>query len=67
MKAIVPCLWFNNEAEEAANYYCAIFKTAQLGTVTRYGNEGEEIHGGKPGTERVSASHLGVMARALGK
>ena len=49
MKAIVPCLWFNNEAEEAANYYCAIFKTAQLGTITRYGNEGKEIHGGKPG------------------
>jgi predicted 3-demethylubiquinone-9 3-methyltransferase (glyoxalase superfamily) len=49
MKDIVPCLWFNNEAEEAARYYCAIFKTAQLGTITRYGNEGEEIHGGKPG------------------
>jgi predicted 3-demethylubiquinone-9 3-methyltransferase (glyoxalase superfamily) len=28
MKAIVPCLWLNNEAEEAARYYCAIFKTA---------------------------------------
>ena len=49
MKAIVPCLWFNKEAEEAARYYCSIFKTAELGTITRYGNEGEEIHGGKPG------------------
>lgn len=49
MKAIVPCLWFNKEAEEAARYYCSIFKTAELGTITRYGNEGKEIHGGKPG------------------
>ena len=49
MKTITPCLWFNKEAEEAARYYCSIFKTAELGTVTRYGNEGEEIHGGTPG------------------
>jgi predicted 3-demethylubiquinone-9 3-methyltransferase (glyoxalase superfamily) len=49
MKTIMPCLWFDKEAEEAARYYCAIFKNAKLGTVTRCGNEGEEIHGGKPG------------------
>ncbi len=50
MKTIMPCLWFSTEAEEAANYYCAIFKNAKLGTITRYGNEGQEIHGGKPGS-----------------
>jgi predicted 3-demethylubiquinone-9 3-methyltransferase (glyoxalase superfamily) len=49
MKAIVPCLWFNKEAEEAVRYYCSIFRTAEIGTITRYGNEGKEIHGGKPG------------------
>jgi len=50
MKTIMPCLWFATEAEEAANYYCSIFKDAKLGTITRYGNEGQEIHGGKPGS-----------------
>jgi predicted 3-demethylubiquinone-9 3-methyltransferase (glyoxalase superfamily) len=50
MKTMMPCLWFATEAEEAANYYCSIFKDAKLGTITRYGNEGQEIHGGKPGS-----------------
>ena len=50
MKTIMPCLWFAKEAEEAANYYCSIFKNAKLGAITRYGNEGQEIHGGKPGS-----------------
>ena len=49
MKTIMPCLWFDKEAEEAANYYCSIFKNAELGHITRYGNEGQEIHGGKRG------------------
>ncbi len=50
MKTIMPCLWFAAEAEEAANYYCSIFKNSKLGTITRYGTEGQEIHGGKPGS-----------------
>ena len=49
MKTIMPCLWFDKEAEEAATYYCSIFTNAKLGRITRYGNEGQEIHGGKPG------------------
>jgi predicted 3-demethylubiquinone-9 3-methyltransferase (glyoxalase superfamily) len=50
MKTIMPCLWFDKEAEEAATHYCSIFKNAKLGTITRYGNEGQDIHGGKPGS-----------------
>ena len=50
MKTIMPCLWFDKEAEEAANFYCSIFKDAKLGGITRYGNEGQEVHGGKPGS-----------------
>ena len=49
MTTIMPCLWFDKEAEEAATYYCSIFKNPKLGHITRYGNEGQEIHGGKPG------------------
>jgi predicted 3-demethylubiquinone-9 3-methyltransferase (glyoxalase superfamily) len=46
---IVPCLWFDREAEEAANYYTGIFPNSRITHVARYGNVGEEIHGGKPG------------------
>jgi predicted 3-demethylubiquinone-9 3-methyltransferase (glyoxalase superfamily) len=29
-KSIYPCLWFDNQAQEAAQYYCSIFKNARL-------------------------------------
>lgn len=29
-KEIYPCLWFNNEAAEAAKYYCSIFENSKL-------------------------------------
>lgn len=29
-------LWYDNAAEEAANYYCSLFKDSQVGKVTRY-------------------------------
>jgi predicted 3-demethylubiquinone-9 3-methyltransferase (glyoxalase superfamily) len=45
MTTIVPCLWFDKDAEAAAKFYCLIFKNAKLGAVTRYGKEGHEIHG----------------------
>jgi predicted 3-demethylubiquinone-9 3-methyltransferase (glyoxalase superfamily) len=39
MQQITPFLWFNNEAEEAANFYTAIFKNSRIGTVARYGKD----------------------------
>jgi predicted 3-demethylubiquinone-9 3-methyltransferase (glyoxalase superfamily) len=50
MTSIMPCLWFDDEAEDAAKFYCSIFKDGKLGAVTRYGNEGRDIHGGEPGS-----------------
>jgi predicted 3-demethylubiquinone-9 3-methyltransferase (glyoxalase superfamily) len=47
---ITPCLWFDNEAEEAAKFYVSVFKNSKLGAVSRYGKEGFEIHGRKEGT-----------------
>ncbi len=29
-KPITPCLWFNNQAQEAANLYCAVFKQSKI-------------------------------------
>lgn len=37
---ITPMLWFDNQAEEAANFYVSIFKNSKLGTIARYGDAG---------------------------
>jgi predicted 3-demethylubiquinone-9 3-methyltransferase (glyoxalase superfamily) len=44
VKALMPCLWFDTQAEAAANHYVSIFPKSKLGKVTRYGKEGKEIH-----------------------
>ena len=42
---ITNCLWFVDQAEEAANFYTSIFHDSSIGDTTRYGKEGFEIHG----------------------
>jgi predicted 3-demethylubiquinone-9 3-methyltransferase (glyoxalase superfamily) len=42
---ITPCLWFDNQAEEATNYYVSVFKDAEVLSVNRYGEAGP----GEPG------------------
>jgi predicted 3-demethylubiquinone-9 3-methyltransferase (glyoxalase superfamily) len=37
MHKITPFLWFNNQAEEAMNFYVSIFKNASVLSVNRYG------------------------------
>jgi predicted 3-demethylubiquinone-9 3-methyltransferase (glyoxalase superfamily) len=37
MQKITPFLWFDDKAEEAANFYVSIFKNSRVGRVTRYG------------------------------
>ena len=37
---ITPMLWFDNQAEEAANYYVSIFKNSRVTNVSRYGDTG---------------------------
>jgi predicted 3-demethylubiquinone-9 3-methyltransferase (glyoxalase superfamily) len=48
--AIIPCLWFDKQAEEAARFYTGIFKNSKIGTITRYTEVGQEVTGGKPGS-----------------
>jgi len=43
-KMIMPCLWFDTQAEAAADHYVSIFPKSKLGKITRYGKEGKEIH-----------------------
>lgn len=47
---IMPCLWFDKEAEQAAKHYVSIFKNSKMGNISRYGKEGKEIHGKDAGT-----------------
>jgi len=40
MQKITPFLWFDHQAEEAANFYVSIFKNSKILTVRRYGDAG---------------------------
>jgi predicted 3-demethylubiquinone-9 3-methyltransferase (glyoxalase superfamily) len=40
MKKINPFLWFDSEAEEAAEFYVGIFKNSKIGKITHYGEDG---------------------------
>jgi len=50
MQEITPCLWFDSNAEEAVNFYASVFKKSKIGKISRYGEEGYEIHGKPAGT-----------------
>ena len=47
---ITPCLWFDNQAETAANFYIGIFKNSKIIQISRYGKEGHEVHGRPAGS-----------------
>lgn len=40
MPKITPFLWFDTQAEEAANFYCSIFPHSKIGKIARYGKGG---------------------------
>jgi len=45
-RALVTCLWFDTQAEQAATFYTGIFKDSKLGAIHRYGAEGPGPEGG---------------------
>lgn len=49
-KRITPCLWFDGQAEEAAQFYMGIFPNSKVNTITRFGEAGHEIHQQRAGT-----------------
>lgn len=40
VQMVTPCLWFDHNAEEAANFYCSVFENGKVLTVTRYPTDG---------------------------
>jgi predicted 3-demethylubiquinone-9 3-methyltransferase (glyoxalase superfamily) len=45
MQKITPCLWFDTEGEEAAEFYTSIFPNSRIVEVTRYGSAGPRAEG----------------------
>ena len=55
---ITPCLWFDDQAEEAVTFYTGIFRDSKVVSVSRYGEAGHEIHGKPAGTVLTVAFEL---------
>ena len=53
MRTMRPCLWFDNQAEEAANFYVSVFRDARIVSVSRYGEAGAEASGKPKGSVMV--------------
>lgn len=47
---ITPCLWFDNQAEEAVEFYTGIFRNSRILNISRYGEAGREVHGRPAGS-----------------
>ena len=54
MPTLTPCLWFDTKAEEAANYYCDIFRNSRILRTERYTEAGHEVHHKPAGSVMVS-------------
>lgn len=45
MQSITPFLWFDNQAEEAANFYVSLFKNAKIKAIARYNEQSAKMSG----------------------
>ncbi|MBM3274738.1 MAG: VOC family protein, partial [Candidatus Sericytochromatia bacterium] len=58
MQKIVPCLWFDRDAERAADLYTSIFEHARITHVAHYGEAGARASGLPKGTVLTVAFEL---------
>ncbi len=61
---ISPCLWFDDQAEEAVNFYTSIFPNSKITNVSRYGEAGYEVHRRPAGSVMAIAFELDGQAFA---
>jgi predicted 3-demethylubiquinone-9 3-methyltransferase (glyoxalase superfamily) len=47
---ISPCLWFDTQAEEAANFYVSVFPNSRINQMSRYTEAGRDVHGKEAGS-----------------
>jgi predicted 3-demethylubiquinone-9 3-methyltransferase (glyoxalase superfamily) len=57
---ITPCLWFDTQAEEAANFYVSIFPDSKITAIARFPESGHEVHGQRAGSVMTVAFDLGA-------
>lgn len=57
-KRITPCLWFDTQAEEAAKFYCSVFKNSKITSISRFPDAGQDVHGKPVGSVMVAAFEL---------
>lgn len=50
MATITPNIWFDNQSEEAVNFYISIFDNSKIIRIDRYSEAGQEFHKQKPGS-----------------
>ncbi|MNZ34486.1 MULTISPECIES: VOC family protein [unclassified Pseudomonas] len=50
IQKLTPCLWFDDQAEDAAHFYCSVFEHSTVTAITRYGKAGFEFHGRPEGS-----------------
>jgi predicted 3-demethylubiquinone-9 3-methyltransferase (glyoxalase superfamily) len=55
---ITPCLWFDIEAEAAAQHYTAIFPNSRIKQISRYGAAGRDVHGKEAGSVMTVAFEI---------
>jgi predicted 3-demethylubiquinone-9 3-methyltransferase (glyoxalase superfamily) len=58
VQKIINCLWFDDQAAEAATFYVSVFERSRIVQITHYGEEGQEVHGRKPGSVMTVAFEL---------
>ena len=58
VQRIAPCLWFDDQAEEAARFYTSVFTNSRIVSISRYGEAGQEIHGRPPGSVMTAEFEL---------
>ena len=50
MQGFTTCLWFDDQAEEAARFYTSVFRNSRIGGITRYGESGARVSGRPKGS-----------------
>jgi predicted 3-demethylubiquinone-9 3-methyltransferase (glyoxalase superfamily) len=58
MQKITPFLWFDNQAEEAVNFYASLFKNSKIGNVTKYDEAGAAASGRPAGSVMTAGFQL---------
>jgi predicted 3-demethylubiquinone-9 3-methyltransferase (glyoxalase superfamily) len=58
MQKITPCLWFDDDAEAAVEFYTSLFKNSRINKIARYGKDGAAVSGRPEGSVMTIAFQL---------